>query len=155
MKTKFRKGSAVILAMILLLALTLSSCSFHIEDTNGDDISPVTLTDEDIIDGRSCVRNVFTSTTNSDGTHVKCKKLSGVTSLTGIGSGKTLTYTAATTAGNIRICVVSASGSIYADLILDGVPHTLTLPEASGLPAYTLKVAGESAAFTMDYKIDS
>lgn len=155
MKTKFRKGSAVILAMILLLTLTLSSCSFHIEDTNGDDISPVALTDEDIIDGHSCVRNVFTSTTNSDGTHVKCKKLSGVTSLTGIGSGKTLTYTAATTAGNIRICVVSASGSIYADLILDGVPHTLTLPEASGLPAYTLRVAGESAAFTMDYEIDS
>lgn len=156
MMTTFRRVAAAILLLSLLLTLTLSSCSSHIEDTNGDDISLVTLTDEDIIDGHSsCIRNVFTSTTNSDGTHVKCKKLSGVTTLTGIGSGKNLTYTASSTAGNIRICVVSASGSIYADLVLDGASHTLNLPEVSGSPAYKLRVAGESAAFTIDYTVDS
>lgn len=151
-----KNGAFHFLPVLLLFALLLTACSVHIEDTNGDDPSPVTLTDEDITDPHAtCYKTGYLSTTNSERTRITCKKLSGVTSVTGITGGTNLTYTASSTAGNIRICVVSASGSIYADLVLDGLAHTLTLPEASGSPAYTLKVAGESAAFTIDYTVDS
>lgn len=151
-----KNGACHLLPVLLLLALLLTACSVHIEDTNGDDPSPVTLTDEDITDPHAtCYKTGYLSNTSSGRTRITCKKLSGVTSVTGIAGGANLTYTASSSAGNIRICVVSASGSIYADLVLDGLSHTLTLPEASGSPAYTLKVAGESAAFSLDYAVNS
>lgn len=150
-----KNRSCHLLPVLLLLALFLTACSVHIEDTNGDDTSLVSLTDEDIIDPHAtCYKTGYLSSTSSEGTRVTCKKLSGVTSVTGIAGGAKLTYTASSTAGNIRICIVTANGSIYADLELDGQSHIMVLPEVSGSPAYTLKVAGESASFTLEYEID-
>lgn len=146
---------------ILLIALILTGCANHIVDTNGaDNITPVELTDEDIIKGRSAVTLAFFKSTIGNTSTVKCKKMSGIKEINGIGEEEQsgiLTYTASVASGNLRLCLVdTASDTILADLTLDGLTHALKLsslkPSSDGA-VWVLKAAGESASFTLDYTI--
>lgn len=103
----------LILLIVLLLALSLSSCSLgHIEDTNGEENFELsTLTEADIFTYRSCT-SVGTITSGTGNTFsFKCKKLSGKELI------KTITPNNRTL--NVFIDFEITSGNAYLSLIRD------------------------------------
>ena len=149
---KSRKPLAVAL-VCLILCLTLASCG-QIEDTNGpDDITPVTITDEDIVKKSTSAVTSSQLITNSNGKKtVKVGKFSGVTELDSLRSDgkKVLVFTVKLTSGNLRLCLVR-DGKIVAELPIDGSEHTVALPDDD---RYSLRAAGESAKYTITYQTE-
>lgn len=155
------KRFLTVLALILLIALALTGCEAHIADTNGpDDITPVTLTDEDIIFKFSSVCLTYSQLNIENKTKVRCRKMSGIqiiNRITDETKSEMLTYTASVSNGNLRICLVDLENDrISADLTLDGATHTLMLSDlefSSSSSVWNLVAAGESASFTLDYTL--
>lgn len=141
----------VCLLLALLLCLPLAACAGHIEDTNGDDPTPVTLTDADIVKfSTSSIASSFVSNTVNGKTTTRVGKLSGVTQLAELHSDgrEVLTYTASRSEGNLRLCLVR-DGKIVSELPVDGEAHTVPLPDTG---KYQLRAAGESAKFNIVYE---
>ena len=143
-----KKVKVLVVAMVcLMLALSLSACIGHIEDTNGDDdFSLVTITDSDLVSGKSnsLTNNSMKTTIGNKTTH-KYGKFSGIITLETIRvtTGKTITTTMSVTAGNCRLVLVK-DGQIVYDFNING-SDSVTLESGT----YYLRIAGESA------KVDS
>ena len=148
------KSKIYIFAVFILISLlALSSCSIgHVEDTNGEDTEPVTITDGDITDGSSHVATL-SSKGQANGTYYyNVRKLSGVFSLnkhSASDGSLTVNMSATLLSGNARIAIVK-DGKIVADIPF-GENQTVTL-EGSGL--YEIKIAAESAQLSIEYTLE-
>ena len=138
---------------LVLCGVLLCSCMSHIEDTNGeDDSSLCSLTDKDIIDGTSTLKQGSVSSKRNDRGEMKVNKFSGVETVDSINvrdAAETVTFTATVESGNFRAVIVK-DGEIFAELKTDGEKDSITLTEPG---KYELKIAGESASFEIEYKI--
>ena len=145
------------LITVLSLLLCLAGCG-GIEDTNGpDDFSLVTITDEDICGGRFSSSAVMSSTfTSGNKTTLKIKKFSGVKDSPDArvkANGETLIWRTAitVTAGNFRACIVRDNEEIVGEFPIDGTGE-VKIENAAG--TYYLRIAGESAAFSLVYTLE-
>lgn len=150
--------------ILFILALSLSGCgSFimdHIEDTNGaDDFSLASITDEEICQSRSHIAVASITTTSGGKTEIRIGKLSGVMQpdapLASVNAnGETLVWHAVSsvTAGNLRICIVRDNAEIVGDLPIndEGEVRIENAPKGR----YTLRIAGESAAFSLEITLE-
>lgn len=136
-----------ILASLLLLC-TLSSCSLHIKDTNGDDnYSLTTITDQTILDNAYPVVKYMAFHNKVNGSNVyKAKKFSGVEKIDTFKGGFTLYITSEVYSGNFRICLVS-NDRIVKDFDVKGSDSFAAIDSNS----YDLYIAGESCKFEFSY----
>ena len=145
------------LALTLLLCLGFVACS-HIEDVNGEaDTGLATLTDAELTAKSPSYSATVTIHSEADGQHtLKVKKFSGMNVLDSVRvkeGTSSVTFTASTelSAGNLSVYVYR-DGRILGTLSLcQGATLTLQDPEAG---EYELRVAGESAEFTVTYSIE-
>ena len=132
----------------LTLALTLVACFGHIEDTNGDeDFSLVTITDDDLINGRGNFLSNNSTEFNIGGvTTLKYGKMSGVTTLETVFvvNSKTITTEMTTTSGNCRLVLVHNNEIVY-DFNING-SDSYTMQDSG---SYYLRLAGESAKVSL------
>ena len=146
---KFKICAIILLCMII--ALSLSACGNHIEDTNGDDnFSLETITDSDIESGKTnTVVYSESKMTVGNKTTYKAKKLSGIKKLEDINVNKSFTITSDMTvsAGNCRLVLLKNS-QILQDLNING-SEKLTFESGR----YSLMIAGESATVSLTYTI--
>ena len=140
---------ALILTLIVISLLMVSCSLGQIEDTNGDeDSSLATLTDEDIIHGRSSAAVTSVKTTMNGVTKLSVRKFSGVQTVETIRSGSDTT---------LRISVRLSSGNLEVVLVKDGkITHRIPVNEDTETvlgqnSKYELTIAGESADFTIEY----
>ncbi len=141
------------IALLLLLSSTLfllSGCALHIEDTNGNDnFTLQTITDQDIISGRSSVSVSSVGSSNNNRTTLKVEKLSGVKTLETLKSGSyEFTITFNVEQGNCRL-VLCDGENILQDIDIGAKDKTFTTKSESG--KLYLKIAGESAKFNIEY----
>lgn len=146
------KRAFVVLSVIAFL-LSLVSCMSHIEDDNGDDTSLCTLTERDIIECTSSLSYKSVKNKTNDKGNVRVDKFSGVQvvdSITVKEENKIVTCSVNITSGNLRVVIVR-DGEIFADIKTDGEESSVALTRSG---RYTLKIAGESACFDLEYEIN-
>lgn len=148
------KRKIYILTIFILVSLfALSSCTIgHIEDTNGEDTSPVTLTDEDIVKSKSHTATLSSKGHANSTYYYNASKLSGVLSLNKhrVDDGTlVINMTSTLLSGNARICVL-LDGEIKAEIPL-GEGQSVSL---SGNGLYEIKIAAESAQITVEYTVE-
>ena len=146
------------LALLLIAGLafglfTLINAS-HIEDTNGADTALVTLTDADILSNRtSSVATGSLSNTINRMTTLRVNKFSGVTdatSFTARGDKLTIHFSSTLEEGNFRV-VLLCDGEYVMDLPIDG---SKAVPIDNPDGRYTIRIAGESAKFSLKCSYD-
>lgn len=142
--------------LLIICFLFMVSCS-HIEDTDNTNNNLLTIKDENIIEGMSNVSTgrISSSKQSNDeyiGT-IKVTKMSGVESIKSIsGKGQKLIFNIKNTleTGNFEIVIV------HNDVIIHNFglneESEFIIEEADG--TYYLKIAGESAKFSLEYKIN-
>lgn len=137
-------------SLLLIMTLAASCSSLMIEDTNGDeDSSLATLTDEDILNGYSSISVNSFKTTSNGVTKLSVKQFSGVQTVGMIKSGGGTAFKAS---------VELNSGNLEVVLVKDGeITHRIPVNEETEIildqnSAYELKIAGESADFSIEYK---
>lgn len=144
----------LLLVLLLFLVVSLGACSYkHIEDTNGENnFSIVSISDDKIISKSQNLTYGSVRTTKNGETTLKIKKMSGVMDLekTKV-DDQGLIYSVESTvnSGNFRI-VVTLAEKIISDIEVN-CKTDITVPNTKG--TYVLKIVGESANFTMKYKI--
>ncbi len=148
MKVKY----VLLFPMMIVLLLCLCSCS-QIEDTNGEDNYQLqTISDERIISGKGSTVKVgsVSTTINNKGTY-KVKKFSGVEtifSIDGSNNRITLTIISEIKSGNFKIVLVNEKQIVKVfDL---NCTQSVTIENATG--RFDLKIAGESANFSIEYE---
>lgn len=146
----------ILSSLLISCLLTLASCS-HIEDSNGiDNFSLQTITNQQIIESNNHLLQ-FSKSWSSDvnGTRsskLSASKFSGVKELHTIylnNESITYTITSEVYSGNFLICIVNKDKIL--ETISANETKEITLREITG--KCTLKIAGESANFKMEYKI--
>lgn len=146
----------ILSSLLISCLLTLTSCS-HIEDSNGiDNFSLQTITNQQIIESNNHLLQ-FSKSWSSDvnGTRsskLSASKFSGVKELHSIYlNNESITYaiTSEVYSGNFLICIVNKDKIL--ETISANETKEITLREITG--KCTLKIAGESANFKMEYKI--
>ena len=144
-------------SLLLFLSLSLSGCS-HIEDNNGlNNYELQTITTDDIINGTNHIEFVSKSW-NSDingirTSQLSIKKFSGVKEIHSTYlTNESITYYISNEVyeGNFLICIVNNDKIV--ETIKANETKTITLNEIKG--KCILKIAGESANFKMEYKIN-
>ena len=160
------KKSALFFIVTLLLFAFLAGCDFHgrffqsIEDVNGpDDFTLCSVTEEDICQSQSYFAIASVTSTIGGKTKISIGELSGVMQpdapLAGVNAnGETLVWHAVSsvTAGNLRICIVRDNAEIVGDLPIndEGEVRIENAPKGR----YTLRIAGESAAFSLEITLE-
>lgn len=138
--------------VMIILALCLCSCK-QIEDTNGEDNYQLqTISDERIISEKGSTVKVGSVSTkvNNKGTY-KVKKFSGVETLFSIDGSNhhiTVTITSEIKAGNFKIVLVNEKQIVKVFNL--NCTQSVTIENATG--RYDLKIAGESANFSIEYE---
>lgn len=157
MKAKKGLGLLVVVLFVAGVVWMLLAGPEHIEDSNGpDDYSLVELTDRNIIRqdtgavGGPNVREDLIG----DTTTYYAKKFTGVAEIYGENLFATrLTITvnhAQVTEGNFRI-VLLVDDKIVHDFALNELTQSYVLEDVNGY--VSLRIAGESAAFSLDYYV--
>ncbi len=147
-----------IFGLILILCLSLVACS-HIEDANGEaDTALATLTDADLTaKAPSSSTNVSVRSEVNGQNTLKVKKFSGVDVLDSVRvkegtASVTFTVSTALSAGNLYVYVYK-DGKILGNLsICEGATLKIESPAAG---EYELRIAGESAEFTVTYSVEA
>ena len=143
----------IVLVFSFFILLTLSGC--HIKDTNGeDDFSLVELTDEDFFKANSSSTTMSTRTQINNKVKIKVKKFSGVELLDSIyvkNKKLTIKLSSEVKSGNFKIVVIK-DDEIIKVLNINEANQEFVIENANG--EYLLKVAGESANFSIDYEIN-
>lgn len=146
-----------IFGLIMVLCLSLAACS-HIEDANGEqDTALATLTDAELTAKAPSSGTTVSVRSEVNGQDtLKVKKFSGVDVLDSVrvkeGTARvTFTVSTALTSGNLYVYVYK-DGKILGNLsICEGATLALESPAAG---EYELRVAGESAEFTVTYSVE-
>lgn len=143
----------IIVLLSFFILFTLSGC--HIEDTNGeDDFSLVELTDEDFFKASSSSKTMSIRTQINNKGKMKVKKFSGVELLDSIyvkNKKLTIKLSSEVKSGNFKIVVIK-DDEIIKVLNINEANQEFVIENANGL--YLLKVAGESANFSINYEIN-
>lgn len=139
-----------VFSLLLIMTLAASCSSLMIKDTNGDgDTSLATLTDEDILNGYSSVSVNSIKTTSNGVTKLSVRQFSGVQTVGKIKSGEGTVFNAS---------VKLNSGNLEVVLVKDGeIAYRIPVNEETEIildqnSVYELKIAGESADFSIEYK---
>lgn len=161
-----KKLSAFFVVLLLLFAL-LAGCGYSgqhfgqpIEDVNGpDDFTLCSVTEEDICRSKSHIALASVTSTIGGKTEIRIGELSGVlqpdASLASVrANGETLVWHAVSsvTAGNLRICIVRDNEEIVGDLPINNEGEVRIENAQKG--RYTLRIAGESAAFSLEITLE-
>ena len=141
---------------ILILSLTLTSCS-HIEDTNGpDDYSLVKISDEEILGVRSASTKIGAFESQTGRTiKVKVSKFSGVENLQSFkttNSDITFTVSVTVTSGNFKAVLVQ-EGKIIHTFNNNASNQVVTVKQGTGTVSFY--VAGESAKYNITLEYDN
>ena len=157
-----KKRPALLIATLLLFVF-LVGCGhsgLSIEDTNGaGDFTLCVVTEEDICQSRSHLAIASITSTVGGKTKIRIGELSGVlqpdASPAGVrANGETLVWHAVSsvTAGNLRICIVRDNEEIVGDLPINGEGEVRIENAPRG--RYTLRIAGESAEFSLEITLE-
>ncbi len=147
----------VTLALTLVLCLSLAACS-HVQDVNGrSDTALATLTDAELTAKTPSSTSTVSVYSETDGQNtLRVKKFSGVDVLDSVrvkegAASVTFTVSTTLTSGNFYVFVYK-DGKILGDLSLcEGATLRLEAPAAG---EYELRIAGESAEFSVSYSIE-
>ena len=171
-KRKRKKRMIIFYVILAIFALGYTafriviSNNSHIADTNGDDSSLAAISQEDILSdtfqsttfasftnikdgGRTGVRGTY-SGSDVDGIEYSAGKMTGVLLLqaTNVTDGKLNVSTQVSlSSGNLRVVLISPSNEIVKEFSKDGTDSFIGEEMENGI--YLLKVAGESAKFTI------
>jgi hypothetical protein len=149
----------LLLTLLLIMMITLTSCT-HIEDTNGPDNYTVeTFTDQDILDGSNSIITVgsFHSHThindNLKGSY-KVSKLSGILEVYEYDSkASTLNFNISFKCeeGNAMVVIVSN------DNIIKKIEanQDIKFEVSNNYKNYTILIVGESAKISLKYEVNS
>lgn len=161
-----KKLSAFLVIMLFIFAL-LVGCGhsgryfgLSIEDTNGaDDFTLCSITEDDICQSKAHLAIASVTSTTGGKTKIHIGELSGVmqpdASLASVkANGETLVWHAVSsvTAGNLRICIVRDNEEIVGDLPINGEGEVRLENAPKG--RYTLRIAGESAEFSLEITLE-
>ena len=147
----------LIVALTLILCVGFVACS-HIEDTNGEtETGLATLTNTELTAKAPSYTTTVSVRSEVNGqSTLKVKKFSGVDRLDSVrvkegAASVNFTVSTTLTSGNLYVYVYK-DGKILGDLSLcKGATLKLESPAAG---EYELRIAGESAEFTVSYSID-
>ncbi|MDW7655954.1 MAG: hypothetical protein SCM11_02140 [Bacillota bacterium] len=148
---------------VLVLALVLLTGCGHIEDTNGDDPSLVTISRENMVDksmswtasGVSTVTKRYHITCNTfyedidvDYLEKSNGKISGIANImaTELKEGQTLTIACETgvKSGNIAVILLSPDGEILYDFEIDAYEEVTVIADQTGTGIYMIRIGTES-----------
>lgn len=145
-----KKINLVILCLIFIV--TLSSCSRHIADTNGnDDFSLTTISTQNIVESNNCVKSGAVKIQKGTSTSVKAKKFSGVETLHTFqlnSSSLHMVVDARVNSGNLRLLLCNKH-DVLDEIAINSGKQEVNIPVTAD--TVYLKVAGESANFAVNF----
>lgn len=141
--------------LLACVICSLAGCGANMyADTNGEaDFTLQSITDEDILGVRRCVRVLSSTQRFGNKTVCKTQTMSGVTDLyEGYLRGEDFQITVSSefTKGNARLMLVLGDAILH-DFALNGEEQTFAIPAAKG--RVYLRVAGESTGYRVEYRI--
>lgn len=146
------KKSAMLLAVLLVLALALTGCKTY-KDTNGpDNYSLQSLTEQDLLKGGSCSKVGSVETNVNDRHTVRVKTLNGIDTLDSFSGSGTYTVTLSwnITKGNSRLVLCTGSEILH-DFSVNESGQTFSF-KPGGSRVY-LRIAGEDCGYSLEYVI--
>ena len=140
----------------VLLAVSLCACGGIIsyKDTNGeDDFTLQTITESDILTKNRFTAIASVSVNNNGSSRLDIGSLSGVKKLETFSGGSSydITLSLSTKSGNVRLVLCTKDAILY-EFSPNGDDQTYHL-EKQNKTVY-LKIAGEEAAFKLEYKTE-
>lgn len=147
---KMNKTKILVLTLLLLCLLSLTSCR-HIEDTNGpDDYSLNQITDEKIITGTTYSMFGSFETRLNNEYSLKVKKFSGVYLLEEISTYNyfRINLNLTINSGNAKVVIIKNNEIVYEFKVGEDDTYNTAAPGD-----YLLKIAGESANFSVKFTI--
>ena len=151
---RFLKSRLLPLVLALVLLLSLGGCKKY-EDTNGpDDYSLQTLTEADLVSGKTGGSSVGRVESNVNDTHkLKIKTFNGVESLQKFKRGDwQIELSFQVTKGNARLYLCSGGEILHEFQVnRDNQYYAFTVDSED----VSLRIAGEDCGFTLQYEVRS
>ena len=142
-------------ALILCFAVGLTSCSRHIPDSNGkNNLALESISLQEIISGDNCIKSGASRVRRGDVTDIKVKKFSGVETVHKFqlnGAALELTVAANVDSGNFKVLLCN-DHEIVKEILVNHGAQTVQIPPMSD--TLYLKVAGESASYSLSFQYD-